>query len=193
MRPTLNHRAMPLMILIWCTLTPLCLASSFNVTTTSSDLKRRQCVFDAASSSWNCDFLLPTFEQLITRFQDVSDGGGATPDNIAWFYTNFDGGNPDYNFDQLFAWIKAWFEAKGLGSYYIYDGVNPAWRKYQETFIADHANEIAEHNEDDYPGWDTPYATFWWCFFESAASAARAPDAIIFTPNVPWRSDKTGL
>ncbi|KAK4935757.1 hypothetical protein LTR10_023257 [Elasticomyces elasticus] len=191
MKPTLDLSAMLLMIVIWCILIPLCLASSSNASTTSSDLKRRQCVFNATSSLWDCDLLLPTLEQMITRFRDTGHGGGAIPENIVWFYTNFDAGSPTYNFVQLFGWIHAWFDGQGLQSYYIYDGIDQAWRRVQENHIFQNANEIAEHNRDDYPGWDTPHATFWWCFFEAAASAALAPDAVVFTPhNTPWNPDR---
>jgi len=84
MKPTWDHRAVVLLILIWYILNLTCMASPYNATTTSSDLKRRQCVFNVASNDWDCDLFLPTLAQLEFRFRDVSDQGKATADNIAW-------------------------------------------------------------------------------------------------------------
>ncbi|EHY53251.1 hypothetical protein HRR83_005904 [Exophiala dermatitidis] len=149
-------------------------------TNTTKELQPRQCVRNPVSGTYDCDFLLPTLDQLVARFRDINDGGRATPQNRVWFYTNLDILTSGVDPDVILGWCRGWMIAQGIPSYYVGDGMNRQWQMEQERFIEDHPIEFALNNQP----WDRSRSAvdnFNNCYFQAAAAAALASDAYLFT------------
>ncbi|KAJ9634989.1 hypothetical protein H2204_005944 [Knufia peltigerae] len=143
-------------------------------------LQSRQCV--EGTHQWNCDFELPTLDEITDRFQDELDFGMASPLRSVWFYTNL-GQEID---NRVLEDCKGWMIGNSIDSYYEGDGLDREWVIAQQEWIEIHLNEFLAKT-----GGEDPQHILGLCVFEALAASALNPDAYVFTKGAPdiWHVD----
>jgi hypothetical protein len=127
-----------LTLVLWTMLATLSAAlPTTNVTTTDlvDTLSKRQCIWDAKTSEWECDVMIPTVPEIVARLQDKDNNGKAVEGARAAFYTNIvTGKRTPEKAREAYGWCLSWLEANGVSSYYIaIAAVDPGWYNAQET------------------------------------------------------------
>lgn len=143
-------------------------------------LEPRQCVAGAQPGQWNCDFKLPTLQQIVERYRDTADGGMASMARAVWFYTNLDQENDAAALADCFGWLLK----NNIDNYYVKNAVGRSWLLEQIGWIQDHQDEFLAVT-----GGNDPSLIFAICLFEALATSALNPDAYLFTKAAPdtWR------
>lgn len=177
---TLPSHKVLVMIFWWLAVFSLVCQASI-VAQNATLLQRRQCVKDPATGQWDCDFNLPTMLEIVDRYRDTNDGGGAEAHRPVWFYTNLD---LDTNNVASIALCRGWMLSNQLDGYYLMSGISLEWYHEQSDFIWEYRDRfrLAAAGQD-------PQDIFGICMFEALAISALHPEAYVFTKEAPetWR------
>ncbi|KPI44766.1 uncharacterized protein AB675_8720 [Cyphellophora attinorum] len=182
-------------------------------TKNTSHLDRRQCVRRSAADNagFDCDFRLPSVDDIVEQLQNPHNGQGVNVDRPAVFYSNLRYPVPERKDDSneyrasLLAWVGGWLKQKhfwngdDLKFYWSLGPFDTEWLDEQERFI--NANSDAfevQYPTDFMPTEDSdgeedirPIYLFNHCYYQALGRAAMHQDAYIFAPKGSewWRSD----
>ncbi|KPI37563.1 uncharacterized protein AB675_3953 [Cyphellophora attinorum] len=96
-------------------------------------LFRRECDYKPGSSTdFDCDFTLPTVDQIIAHLRDTAHGGLADDQHSAVFYTNLAYPQGQWNAEQM-TWVHTWLKASEMTDkvYWLQGGIDYTWFKKQ--------------------------------------------------------------
>ncbi|KAK5386339.1 hypothetical protein LTS13_001976, partial [Exophiala xenobiotica] len=173
---TLSSPKVLVMMFLWLAIFGfVCQASSDAQNTTT--LQRRQCAKDPATGQWDCDFNLPTLQEIVQRYRDTNNEGAATADRPVWFYTNLD---LAANSAASLALCQGWMLSNQLDGYYVVSGLDLDWYHEQFDWIQEHRQQFVFAMA----GLD-PEVIFGECLFEAVALSAVHPEAYVFTKEAP--------
>jgi hypothetical protein len=131
----------------------------------TNTLTRRQCVWIAALSDWDCNYNLPSVNQIKIRMRDTNNRGGVTAEARAVFHTNL---ISVYGTQQMYTWILGWLAANQITQFYAdYNSLSMVWNNVQPKWIMDHTNEMLPKTPAD-----NALSIFGGCLSQALAEAA---------------------
>jgi hypothetical protein len=156
-------------ILACLTLAPQCNGAAIPLggfkNRTADALSRRQCEYDHPSGDYNCNFNLPSLNQIVAHMHDRVDGGIVTKSARAVFHTNL---YDPYGPERMYQWIIGWLLANGVTEWYMdFNAASKAWSNTQQSWINKHPDEM----QPKLAGWSAT-SIFGGCYSQALAAAA---------------------
>ena len=158
-------------------------------TNSSINLEKRQCKWNTQTKKWNCDYLLPSLKENISRMRDIPNGGKATTTSVPFFYTGlFDG--TQAGMVQSIGWCTEWLEANGITDLYsTFQAANSDWRQTQLGWVLNNLPKFAQN----YGAPESLIRTeFGGCYNQALSFAIQKPDAEVYVctkHGVDWKAD----
>ena len=147
---------------------------------TAAILNPRQCVWNSASSTYDCDFHLPSVGQLVARMQDMANSGKASSDAVPFFYVGlYDTDTPTTaQVAVRLAWCTVWLKAHGIIPFYsTFDALDGTWNYYQEAHVKANIKKFAQLlgvTEAEIPWYQSA------CYNQALSFAVKKPDAEVY-------------